>query len=447
MTPLPPALPGTQLRLLATTDLGTALVPMRATYGSTGTVAGVAALLEREQARQPTLWLDVGDLTVGPAMALLDERPWSEMAEAPIAVTVAGNHDFDDGVDALLDGARSLGYPMLCANVDVGLPATALLETPAGALGVIGLAHPDGHRFTAAPPVADDWPERVVLLADQLRREGARRVVALLHDGVAWWPSGPSIACRSLRLEELVAPWARAVDAIVGGHNFGAWAGTLAGTPAGEANVFAASVLVIDLPAPPRPAAVRGVFPAPPVRPERSTPAVEAYDAAAANLVGESAEAWITRTGAERYLPDLLARAFRESSGADAAFVPPNHHGAQAPLDGVMAQLPAGPVTELDVIRLIPADDYGPVVVELQGGELDAVIAKHAAVTDPRNRSTDGLWWNWCRMPAGLSRCDGDAASVAIVAGNVPLLSDWLDRPLIAEPAAVGARQAIIESL
>src|SRR4051812_1658147 len=101
MTPLPPTQPGTALRILATTDLGTALVPMPATYGQTGTVAGVAALREREQARQPTLWLDVGDLTVGPAMALLDSRPWSEMADLPIAATAAGNHDFDDGVEAL----------------------------------------------------------------------------------------------------------------------------------------------------------------------------------------------------------------------------------------------------------------------------------------------------------------------------------------------------------
>lgn len=224
-------------------------------------------------------------------MVLLDERPWSEMAGAPITATVAGNHDFDDGVDALVAGARQVPYPMLCANVDVGLPPTALLDTPAGPLGVIGLAHPDGHRFTAAPPVADDWPQRVIALAAELRREGARWVLALLHDGVTWWPNGDSIATRTERLDALVAPWAHVVDAIVGGHNFGAWTGTLAGTPAGEANVFAASVLVIDLPAPPARPAIRGVFRAPPVRPATSTPAVQAFDAAAARITGEAASA------------------------------------------------------------------------------------------------------------------------------------------------------------
>jgi 2',3'-cyclic-nucleotide 2'-phosphodiesterase (5'-nucleotidase family) len=444
---VPEARSETRLRILATTDLGTALVPMRASYGETGTVAGIAAILEREQARQPTLWLDVGDLTVGPAMALLEARPWSAMAGAPIAATVAGNHDFDDGVDALLAGARSLPYPMLCANVDVGLPATALLDTPVGPLGVIGLAHPDGHRFTAAPPVADRWPERVVAFAQDLRGAGARWVVALLHDGVTWWPSGESIGTRSDRLDALAAPWAHAVDVIVGGHNFGAWTGTLAGTPAGEANVFAASVLVIDLLAPPAPPVVRGVFPVPPIRPSATTQVVEAFDAAAARVVAESSQRWITRTGAPRYLPDLIARAFRETSGADAAFVPPAHHGAQAPLDGIMAELPRGPVTELDVTRLFPASDYGPVIVELQPGELDRVRERHAAAADPRARETDDLWWNWCRMPAGLSIGAANPTSVALVAGNVALLECWLDRDLSPTAAPVTARDALIGTL
>jgi 2',3'-cyclic-nucleotide 2'-phosphodiesterase (5'-nucleotidase family) len=445
MTALPRAAAGTALRILASTDLGAALVPMRASYGETGTVAGIAGLLERESERQPTLWVDVGDLTVGPAMVLLEERPWSEMAELPIACTAAGNHDFDDGVAALRQGADRLAYPVLCANVDVGLPPTALLDTPAGPLGAIGLAHPDGHRFTAAPPVAADWPQRVVALAHDLRRDGARWVVALLHDGVTWWPSGDTIATRPDRLSYLVRPWAASVDLIIGGHNFGAWTGTLAGTPAGEANVFAASVLVVDLPEPPARPVVRGVARAPAKRPPAVTSAVAAYDAAAATIVGTSSERWITRTGAPRYLPELIARAFQASSGADAAFVPPAHHGAQAPLDGIMSQLPSGPVTELDVIRLFPADDYGPVIVELAGGELDRVVVHHAAISDPRNRAGDAPWWNWCRMPAGVHTAVPDPRSVAMVAGNIGLVGDWLGRELQAEPSPVRARDALIE--
>jgi hypothetical protein len=211
--------------------------------------------------------------------------------------------------------------------------------------------------------------------------------------------------------------------------------------------VFAASVLVIDLPSPPGRPVVRGVFAVPPVRPARATPVVDAFDAAAARVVGESGERWTTRTGARRYLPDLIARAFRESSGADAAFVPPAHHGAQAPLDGVMAELPQGPVTDLDLVRLFPAHDYGPVVVELEAGELDLVVARHAAIADPAAAAGDDLWWNWCRMPAAVSVGTAHPASVAVVAGNVPLLSLLLDRELTAEPAPVGARDALALAL
>jgi hypothetical protein len=175
-----------------------------------------------------------------------------------------------------------------------------------------------------------------------------------------------------------------------------------------------------------------------------STPAVAAFDAAAAHVVGTSAERWITRTGARHYLPDLIARAFRDASGAEAAFVPPAHHGAQAPLDGAMAALPAGEVTELDVVRLFPADDYGPVVVELGRGELRRVVEHHAAISSPANPAGDDLWWNWCRMPAGVSLATPDPRSVAVVTGNVPLLADWLDRELDAEPSPVPAGEAFV---
>jgi 2',3'-cyclic-nucleotide 2'-phosphodiesterase (5'-nucleotidase family) len=445
MTALPPPADGAVLRILGTTDLAAALVPMRATYGETGTVTGIAELLARERERLPTIWLDVGDLTVGPVRTLLDEPAWDAMADLPIAATAAGNHDFDDGVEALLAGARSLGYPILCANVDVGLPPSAMLDTPAGPVGVIGLAHPEGHRFTAAPPVADDWPQRVVALADDLGRDGARWVVALMHDGVTWWPSGDSIATRSTRLDALVAPWAPAVDLIVAGHDFGHWTGRLGGTAAGEANVFAASVLVVDLPAPPARPQVRGVFRVPPLRPAKATPAVEAYDAAAARVVATSREPWITRPGAARYLPDLIARAFRES--ADAAFVPPTHHAAQAPLDGAIGQIPAGPVTELDVVRLFPGHDYVPVVIELRPGELRTIVERHAAIADPRDPAGDHLWWNWCRLPAGVSAGPTDPASLALLPANVPLVGQWLGRDLEPEPAGVSARDALIAYL
>jgi 2',3'-cyclic-nucleotide 2'-phosphodiesterase (5'-nucleotidase family) len=95
----------------------------------------VVELLERERERQPTVWVDAGDLTVGPAAPLLGERPWGDIAGLPIDAAAAGNHEFDDGVPALVEAARGLTFPLLGANVDVGLPGSAMVETAAGTVG------------------------------------------------------------------------------------------------------------------------------------------------------------------------------------------------------------------------------------------------------------------------------------------------------------------------
>ena len=159
---LPPALAGTALRVLATTDLGAAFVPVPTSFGPAGTCAGVAGMLAAEQARQPTIWLDAGDLTVGPVPLLLGRRPWPEMAGLPLSAAAAGNHEFDDGVPALRAAARLLPYPLLCADVDAGLPPATLLETRAGPVGVLGLTHPaaDGSPRRRRPLRAGPrgWP-------------------------------------------------------------------------------------------------------------------------------------------------------------------------------------------------------------------------------------------------------------------------------------------------
>jgi 2',3'-cyclic-nucleotide 2'-phosphodiesterase (5'-nucleotidase family) len=35
-------------------------------------------------------------------------RPWEEVADLPIAAAAVGNHDFDDGVDALVEATERL---------------------------------------------------------------------------------------------------------------------------------------------------------------------------------------------------------------------------------------------------------------------------------------------------------------------------------------------------
>jgi hypothetical protein len=429
------------LRILATSDLGAATWPLRTSYGESGTIAGVVELLERSREKRPTVWLELGDLVVGhPSYPLLGERPWADVADLPIAAASAGNHDFDDGLEALHSAAARLRFPLLAANVDAGLAGSVLLDTEAGPLGVIGLTHPrvDALSGGAPAPVDTDVGE----LARALRRDGARWVVALLHDGVEWWPEGRGVATRSTRLEGVVRGWAAEVDVILGGHNFAAWSGTLAGTPFAEPNLWAASAVVVDLVDDDAPL-IQGIRRVAPVRPERSSPAIEAVRSLEGRVVGSLPERWLARTGASRYLPDLLASAFRGATGADAGFVLPSYHGIQAPVDGAIGALGPGPVTELDLLRMVAALDYDPVVVELREGELDEVVAAYWATADPRNRAGDELPWNWCRMPAGVSRGEREPASVACIPAVADHLAQWLDRDLVPQAAGVSAMDAL----
>jgi 2',3'-cyclic-nucleotide 2'-phosphodiesterase (5'-nucleotidase family) len=299
--------------------------------------------------------------------------------------------------------------------------------------------------FTQAPPTVSDVSERVTALAEALRRDGARWVVVVLHDGVEWWPEGEGIGTRADRLEGVAAPWARHADLILCGHNFGAWTGALAGTPAAEPHLFANSVAVCDVM--PDRAVVRGVYRVPAVRPTTRSAARDSVEAAAARVVAELPAQWVTRTGAPRYLPDLLADALRRATGADAGLIVPNYHGIQAPFDGVLAALGPGPVTELDLLRLFGSPGMDPVVVELGPGELKAAAAAQWLLADPANTAGDALPENWCRMPLGLSTGSRDSGTVAMIPGAVPRVAEWLGHEVTAEPAGVEVRSAVASVL
>ena len=135
-------------------------------------------------------------------------------------------------------------------------------------------------------------------------------MVAILHDGVDWWPNldpgpdGSATRARSDRLAAVARPWAGEVDLIVGGHVPDAWAGELAGGA--------------------------GWFQVPAVRPARRTPATDALpDAGGA---GEPASLAVLPWVVPR-LGELLGR---ELAGEPAAT------GARAALLRVLERAQAG---------------------------------------------------------------------------------------------------------
>jgi hypothetical protein len=268
-----------------------------------------------------------------------------------------------------------------------------------------------------------------------------------LHDGATWWPDGDGIATSAERLEGIAAPWAHAVDLILGGHTLGAWTGELAGTPAGHGFPFGGSVLVADLPDPPGRACIRGHRPIPAAHPGPASAAAAALEQAGVEIAGESGQTWVTRTGARRYLPQLVADAFRAATGAEAAVVPAGQHSTQAPRDGVLAAIHAGPVTRLDLLRLFNYDDDHLVVFELEPGELRRALNTCAAQADPANRAADDVWWNLPRMPPAVSTATPEPTLIAALHWVAPRIGDWLGREVETRPTGAGARDALLRGL
>jgi 2',3'-cyclic-nucleotide 2'-phosphodiesterase (5'-nucleotidase family) len=431
------------VRVLATNDLLGTLVPMPATYGEGGSISGVVELFERSCESIPTVWVDSGDLTLGVSATTFGQDALLEMPPLPISVAAVGNHELESNAAQLRDFASRVPFTLLSADRDVGLAATAMLDTPQGLIGIVGMTHPFAHEFSLAPP--PDTPAAAIAEhAGRLRRDGARWVLALVHYGANWWasPCGRWVEARAGALQQVTSQWASAFDAILGGHTLAAWTGKLHGTPAGHAHSYAASVLPVDLCANPPYVRIREPTRVPPITPASSTPTVELLQRAAQRPVGELAATWGSRPGAWHYLPNLLAEALRRSTGADAAFVPPGHRFTQAPLDGSVAALRAGTVTELDILRLHPFLERVE-ILELEPGEFQKLVARHDAAADPANALADTLWWNWARAPAGVASTREDPTTVAVQArGYSPLPGMLLGRDLTAHQSDVSFRQA-----
>jgi len=87
------------------------------------------------------------------------------------------------------------------------------------------------------------------------------------------------------------------------------------------------------------------------------------------------------------------------------------------------------------------------VVAQLRPGELAAAADACRHTADPRNAATDHLWWNWCRMPPGLSGDRRGASTVAVLPAVAEHLAQWLHRDLDVQPANRSARAALASAL
>jgi hypothetical protein len=335
------------VRVLTTNDFVGSFFPQSTSYGRLPGAAALQATVDDLRTRAGGgVWIDTGDLAQGSALGALSDGVWPFLAlrELSIDVAVAGNHELDWGADHLRRWGAELPFPLLAANLPLGLDATRMLPLGGRAVGVIGLSLP---HMDELHPGMTAHPEPVGIAvehANGLRAEGAAHVVLALHDGVDGRVADRMEAlCRRLR---------GSVDLVLGGHTLSCHAGTLAGVPFLQPWAFGSQVGVADLhdDGHVELALVD-------VGPERSwTGAGAAAQAALEREVVGRLEHPLLRADGRG---DTLGRAIadgvlRADETLDLVHAGPADLWNQPARDGVHAFLGAGDVTRAQVLRLTP---------------------------------------------------------------------------------------------
>ena len=327
----------TGVRIVTTNDFVGSFFPQATSYGALPGAAALRATVDdlREQAGG-ALWIDTGDLAQGSALGALSDGVWPFLAlrELSIDVSVVGNHELDWGEDHLRRWAGELPFPLLAANLPLGLPATRMLS----AVGVIGVSLPAMAEMHPEQPAGGDPTEIVAAHAAELRAQGARHVVLALHDGV---DAGTE------RMEALCGAVRGSVDLVLGGHTLRCHAGPLAGVPFLQPWGFGSQVGVADLHDDGR-VELRLVDAGPP-RPWTGLGAA-AQAALEAEVVGRVEEPLVDATLARA----IAAGVLRTDDRLDRVYVGPGDLWNQPARDGVHAFLGAGDVTLAQVLRLRP---------------------------------------------------------------------------------------------
>jgi 2',3'-cyclic-nucleotide 2'-phosphodiesterase (5'-nucleotidase family) len=420
------------LRIVATHDFCCAYPPSPTSYGSVPGGEGLINTIDALREQGPTVRADAGDFAAPGALAALSggEAGFAAAADLGIDVGVVGNHEFEWGVEHLRAQAPKTGFPLLCANApEVGLPPTALVETDGGAVGFIGLACPDPGVYVYAPSLDSDLAAVAIGYAEELRASGADWVVVLFHDGVDWRFGARGYEARPERFSEVCRPWARSVDAIFASHTLGRWIGRVEGTPVVQPWPFGAELGVVELAVGEEP---KAYYVTPETGGRWSGIGSGLLDEASTRVLGELVESLSSRSGGAAPLADFFARALREATGAHAAAV--DMLASQPPMDGVLSYLPAGPVTEADVLRLYPWPD-ATVAGEVEGEELPKV----AQASWPKPWAAWGFYSDW----------DGaGSATLAVLEGDaVEHVERALGRQVEWRRTDVGLREAIGRTL
>jgi hypothetical protein len=387
----------TAVRIITTNDFVGSFFPQKTSYGRLPGAAAVQATVdELRTVAHGALWIDTGDLAQGSALGALSDGAWPFLAlgELSIDVAVAGNHELDWGEAHLHRWSAELPFPLLAANLPLGLPATRLLQAGSATVGVIGLSLPSMPALHPGATVHSDSAGLVRAHSAELRAEGASHVVLALHDGADPAPTQGTPRPVTDRIQALCAAVRGHVDLVLGGHTLMLCAGLVAGVPFLQPWAFGSQVGVADLHEDGR--VELSTVDVTAARPWTGIGAA-AQATLEADIVGHLERALRQADGRERSLAQAIANGLLDSDQRlDAAYIGPGDLWNQPARDGVQAFLDAGDVTVAQVLRLTPLcgarSAWGGQLVAtgLSAAEADQVLGPPLAGTVARRSAPRG---------------------------------------------------------
>ena len=362
-------------RIFSTNDTHGRLLPAEQSWSEGRLVGGSAALaayVAREHAAEPECPLFVvsgGDFMQGTLISnLTDGRATIDAMNAIGYDAVAiGNHEFDWGVDVLVDRVAEADFAMLGANIflrgtdrhpDWVRPWT-IVERDGVRIGFVGMITPSTPTITRAVNVVDFEFGSIAEALDRyipvVREEGVDFVVAVMHEGAFCKDDDEgNDACEGRALEALAATTAR-FDYAVTGHTHSRVETEVRGVPVIQSfsNTTAYGLGRIDRDAAGTVSARRlgihrvwadEIAPDPGLEEIVASYSAELSDLMDRIVVTLPEELRAPRDG-DFPLGRIVADAQRAASGADIALM--NNGGIRRPL-------PAGPVTYSDLFELQP---------------------------------------------------------------------------------------------
>ena len=188
-------------------------------FGGTARLATKLAELraEFEAAGEPVILLDAGDQFQGSLFysTYKGEDTAEFMNKLGYDAMTVGNHEFDDGPEALAALIDKVEFPIVSANIDTSqsnvlkdkLPGSTVIEVGGDKIGIVGATTIETPEISSPGKslIFQNEIDSITAEVEKLNEEGVKKIIALVHLGY-----GP---------EQEAAAAVPGLDALVGGHS------------------------------------------------------------------------------------------------------------------------------------------------------------------------------------------------------------------------------------